>query len=328
MARLSKIKDLSPESSGSGFFLCARKEVRQAKNGEPFLALVLQDATGEIPAKVFGADAAQSRDQFEAGEFVAVEARANLYQGRTELILSRIRRVSPAQDRQHGFREEDCVPSAPRSIDEMWAELQARIAGVSDPAIRVLLSRIAADHEDRLRVWPAALTVHHAYRGGLLEHVLQIARNVEALGRAYDANLDMLFAGAVLHDIGKLRELDYDSVPVYSREGNLVGHIGIGLMTVRDAAAGISGLSDERRLEIEHLVASHHGSRELGSPVEPMTLEAFILAMADDLDAKVHQVRKHIATDENDGDFTSYHARLKRVLLKPSPTKPAADREG
>jgi 3'-5' exoribonuclease len=201
----------------------------------------------------------------------------------------------------------------------MWAELQARIESVADPGIRVLLSRIASDHEERLRVWPAALTVHHAYRGGLLEHILQIAGVVESLGRAYEADSDMLVAGAMLHDIGKLRELDYDSVPAYSREGNLVGHIGIGLMMVREAAAGISGLSDERRLEIEHLVASHHGSRELGSPVEPMTLEAFILAMADDLDAKVHQVRKHVATDETDGDFTSYNTRLRRVLLKPSP---------
>jgi len=109
----------------------------------------------------------------------------------------------------------------------MWAELVQRAGGGRDPGIRVLLSRVLADHEARLRTWPAAMTVHHAYRSGLLEHILQIARVVEALARLYGADADLLFAGAVLHDIGKLQELDYEAAPSYSREGNLVGHIAL-----------------------------------------------------------------------------------------------------
>jgi 3'-5' exoribonuclease len=282
------------------------------------MQLLLQDRSGQIPAKLFAQEAERFGTEFEMGEFVAVDARTNVYRGRIELVVNRIRRVNPDQDRLHGFREEDCIPTAPRSADEMWAELEARIETVADPGLKVLLRRIATDYESRLRIWPAAQTIHHAYRSGLLEHILQITRVVDALGLIYDADRDLLFAGAMLHDIGKLEELEYDLVPCYSREGNLVGHIALGLMLVRQAAQGIAALSEARRTEVEHLIASHHGSLEFGSPVEPKTLEAFILAMADDLDAKLHQVRRHIAEDETPSEFTGFHPRLRRVLLKRS----------
>jgi 3'-5' exoribonuclease len=318
MPTLPRIAALEHEQAGTAFFLCVSKEQRAALSGAHYLTLVLQDVSGQIPAKLFQQEADQYGPQFEAGEFVKVEARTNVYRGRMELIVTRIRRVAAEQDRAHGFREEDCILCAPRSADEMWGELQGRIAAVADEGLRVLLARIAADHEAQLRVWPAALTVHHAYRGGLLEHILQLARAGQALAEIYEADADLVFAGALLHDIGKLRELDYDMVPAYSREGNLIGHIALGLTMVREASAGISGLTGERRAEIEHLVASHHGSKEFGSPVEPMMVEAFILAMVDDLDAKLHQVRRHLAIDEGGGEFTTYHPRLKRVLLKSS----------
>ena len=124
----------------------------------------------------------------------------------------------------------------------------------------------------------------------------------------------------MLHDIGKLYEIDYSRVGSYSFEGNLVGHISLGLMLVREAAAGLPSLSVRTRTLIEHLVASHHGTHEFGSPVTPMTVEAFILSAADELDAKLHQVRRAIADDEGEGEFTSYHRRLGRVLLKPDET--------
>jgi 3'-5' exoribonuclease len=232
------------------------------------------------------------------------------------MVLRSVRRVDPASDPQRGFREEDYIATSPRPIDEMWRELETRIAGVRDEGIRVLLARVAADHAEALRRWPAALTVHHAYRGGLLEHILQVARAADALAALYDADRDLVFAGAVLHDIGKLRELEHDVATTYTRQGNLVGHIALGLMMVREAAQGIASLSEQRRTEIEHLVASHHGTREHGSPVEPMSVEAFILSAADQLDATLFQVRRHVADDMTDGDFTGYLPRMGRVLLK------------
>lgn len=315
MQTLPRISALTGSSSGWGFYLCARKEVRTGKSGA-YLAIVLQDTSGEIKAKVFQ-DVDAMREEFEAGEFVKIQARGNLFNQRLELVLDKIRRVDPARDALDGFREEDCIPCAPRPLDEMWQELQAHIASVQSPHVRELLVRITGAHGDRLRIWPAAQAVHHAYRGGLLEHILKILEGVTFLAGAYGANRDVLVAGAILHDIGKLQELSYGVTTDYSVEGNLVGHITLGAQLVRETGRAIPDFPADVLLQIEHLVLSHHGQRALGSPVEPMTVEAFILAAVDDLDAKIHQVRKHIDADDTDGPFTAYHRRLERVLYKP-----------
>jgi 3'-5' exoribonuclease len=315
MARLPRVRHLAAGSSGDAFFLCVRKDQRPVPRGL-MLVLQLQDASGQITAKVFSPESERCTDQFDAGEFVHVEGRVESYNERLEMVLRAIRRVDPDADRQRGFREEDCIAASPRPAGEMWSELSDRIGSVRDEGLRILLTRIARDHEPALRLWPAALTVHHAYRGGLLEHILQVARAGDALAAIYEADRDLVFAGAMLHDIGKIRELDHDVATSYTREGNLLGHIALGLMMVREAAQGITALTDQRRTEVEHLVASHHGTREHGSPVEPMSVEAFILAAADRLDATVFQVRRHVAEDVGEGDFTGYLPRMGRVLLK------------
>jgi 3'-5' exoribonuclease len=313
--RLPRIADLDAASSGWGFFLCARKDLRTGRNGGVYLDLVLQDVTGEIRAKVFQ-DVDGLKEEFDAGEFVKVQGRGNLFNQRLELVLERIRRIIPDRDAADGFREEDCIPSAPRPAAEMWQELLGRIASVEHPLLRELLARLVAAHEDRLRIWPAAQHVHHAYRSGLLEHVLKIIEVAVALADAYGARRDLVVAGAILHDIGKLDELSYGVITEYSVEGNLIGHIAIGVGMLREAVRDLPDFPHDLQVELEHLILSHHGSKELGSPVEPMTVEAFILAAADDLDARIHQVRRHLADDDSDGRFTAYHPRLKRVLFK------------
>lgn len=203
----------------------------------------------------------------------------------------------------------------------MWRELQDIVSGVQNPWVRRLLASILERHGERIRVWPAALMVHHAYRGGLLEHILKLAEVGREVAAAYGADPDMIVAGAVLHDVGKIEELAYDeaaAATTYSARGNLVGHIAIGAALVREAAREIEGFPGEVLTCIEHLVVSHHGERELGSPVEPMSVEAFILSAIDDLDATLHQFRRHVQDDKGEGAFTGYHPRLRRVLLKPS----------
>jgi 3'-5' exoribonuclease len=313
MARLPPIARIDGTSAGTGFFLCARKERRTGRNG-PYLVLVLQDVTGEIDAKVFQ-DVDAASQQFDVGEFVAVQAKGNLFKERLELIVDRIRRVIP-EDTALGFREEDCIPCAPRPIDEMWRDLEARLASVEQAPLRDLLRRIVDRHADRLRVWPAGRQVHHAYRSGLLEHVLQVMDVTTLVAERYGLRKDLVIAGALLHDIGKLRELEYEIATEYSVEGNLVGHIVIGSAIFRDALRDAPDFPPDLALEIEHLILSHHGSRELGSPVRPMTAEALVLASVDDLDAKLHQMARHLATDSSTGPFTSYHRYLERVLLK------------
>lgn len=314
ITKLPQLRDLTADHAGWGFFLCVQKDVRPGRNGE-FISIQLQDTTGAISAKLFD-EVERLKTEFDIGDFVKVQGRGNLYNGRLQFIVEKIRRVNPDQDRGQGFREEDCIPCAARPIDEMWAELQGVVLAVRDPYIRELLLRVTRQHEAQLRIWPAAVTVHHAYRGGFLEHVLKIADVGRALAGRYQANADLVVAGALLHDIGKLQELDYDRATTYSREGNLVGHITLGVIMVREVMNGITGFPDDLRTHVEHLIVSHHGSRDFGSPVEPMTVEAFILSMADDLDAKINQIRRAIADDAGDSEFTAYHGRLGRVLWK------------
>jgi 3'-5' exoribonuclease len=313
MARLPRLAELDATSAGAGFFLCTRKDRRNGRGGA-YLVVALQDVSGEIGGKVFqDVDACDA--QFEAGEFVAVQGKGNLFNHRLELIIEKIRRVIP-EDFERGFREEDCILCAPRPVEEMWHELAGRLAGVQDPALRELLCSLASAHESRLRIWPAARQVHHAYRSGLLEHILTIMEVGSFLARQYGAREDLVVAGALLHDLGKLEELTYDVAADYSVAGNLVGHIALGVGLLRDALRDRPDVPRDLRLELEHLILSHHGARERGSPVEPMTVEAFILAAADDIDAKLHQVRRHLADDDSDGPFTSYHRYLERTLYQ------------
>lgn len=200
---------------------------------------------------------------------------------------------------------------------DAWSELQARLARVENAWIAQVLADILMPREARLRTWPAAVTVHHAYPGGLLDHILKVAETCDALGAAYGADRDLLFAGAVLHDIAKLDELTTGEATAYSRDGNLIGHVTLGVVIVRESVTRLEGFPGDLRAQLEHLIVSHHGSRQLGSPVEPMTIEALILSAADDLDAKIDQVRRHVADDEGDGEFTPIHPRLRRAFLKP-----------
>lgn len=280
------------------------------------MSLSLQDKTGLIRGRIFN-EVEHFREEFDNGDFVKVQGRTDLHNGRIHLIVERIRRVNAEQDRAQGFREEDCILCAPRPVEEMWGELQGLIGRVGDPFVRELLVRITTEHAERLRIWPAAQTIHHAYRSGLLEHILSVARSALVLGEAHGANTDLLIAGAILHDIGKLQELDYDRAMSYSREGNLVGHIALGIIMARAAIAGIPAFPDVLRTQVEHLVVSHHGHKEFGSPVEPKTIEAMILSAADDLDAKINQLRQALREDTDpDAEFTAYHQRLGRVLWK------------
>jgi 3'-5' exoribonuclease len=314
-ARLPTIRMLTPELAGWGFFLCTHKDVRQGRGGDVFVALSLQDRTGLLRGRILNEAAARLGEEFDSGDFVKVHGRTDLFNGRLQLIIETIRRVNPEQDSRQGFREEDCVLSAPRPVEEMWGELDQLIMHVRDPFIRELLQRLTTQHAEQLRIWPAALTVHHAYRGGFLEHILSVARSALTLGAAYGANQDLLTAGALLHDIGKLEELHYDRSTSYTREGNLVGHVTLGTMMVRAATAAIPEFPDLLRAQIEHLIVSHHGHKEFGAPVEPMTLEAIILSAVDDLDAKINQVRQALA-EEGEGEFTPFHSRLGRVLWR------------
>lgn len=317
MARLPAVSALSASSEGWGFFLCTDKSIRTGRGGD-YLALTLSDATGEVAGRAFE-NLERLREEFDAGEFVKVQGRANHHNGRLQFIVENIRRVMTApdsQDRRDGFREELIVPAAPRPVDEMWTELLQVAAAVQNPHLNTLLTRLIAEHEARLRLWPAARVVHHAYRGGFLEHILTMAEAGRTLAMLYGANVDLVVTGAILHDIGKLRELEYGTITTYTREGNLIGHVTLGSIMVNDACRAIPGFPETLRDEVLHLIVSHHGERAHGAPVEPLSVEAYILSSVDALDATINQIRRAIRGDESGAEFTSYQPRLGRVLWK------------
>ncbi len=315
--RLPPIASLSANAAGWGFFLCTEKSMRMGRGGE-YVAAILQDATGELVARVLD-NVDRLKDEFEAGEFVKAQGRLVAFNGRSQFQIDSIRRVMLApesQDRREGFREDLLVPTASRPVDEMWAELEQVIAGVTNPHLRALLSAIVEANAEKLRIWPAARTVHHAYRGGFLEHVLKVAAVGRLLATQYGADADLVVAGALLHDLGKLQELEYDITTSYTRDGNLIGHITLGVVHIADAIRRLPNFPDALRSGLIHLIASHHGERDRGSPVEPMTIEAYILAAADNLDATINQVRRAILQNDGSDEFTSYQPRLGRSLWK------------
>jgi 3'-5' exoribonuclease len=315
--RLPPIGSLSANAAGWGFFFCTDKSMRTGRGGE-YVAAILQDATGELVARVLD-NVDRLKDEFEAGEFVKAQGRLVAFNGRSQFQIDTIRRVMlgpDSQDRREGFREELLVPTAARPIAEMWAELEQVVASLGNPHLRSLLTAIVAANEEKLKIWPAARAVHHAYRGGFLEHVLKVAEVGRSLAAQYDADADLVVAGALLHDIGKLQELEYDVTTSYTRDGNLIGHITLGAMQVADAIRRMPDFPDALRSALIHLIASHHGERDHGSPVEPMTVEAYILAAADNLDATINQVRHAMRQNDGTDEFTSYQPRLGRSLWK------------
>jgi 3'-5' exoribonuclease len=315
--RLPPIGSLTVNAAGWGFFLCTEKSLRMGRGGE-YVAAILQDATGELVSRVLDS-VDRLKDEFDAGEFVKAQGRLVAFNGRSQFQIDTIRRVMLApdsQDRRDGFREDLLVPTAPRPLVEMWSELEQLIASVATPHLRTLLTSIVSANEEKLKTWPAARTVHHAYRGGFLEHILKVAAVGRLLAVEYDADADLVVAGAILHDIGKLQELEYDITTSYTRDGNLIGHITIGAIQVADAIGRIPDFPEALRSALIHVIASHHGERDRGSPVEPMTVEAFILAAADNLDATINQVRQAIRQNDGSGEFTGYQSRLGRSLWK------------
>jgi 3'-5' exoribonuclease len=315
--RLPPIASLSVNATGWGFFLCTEKTMRLGRGGE-YVAAILQDATGELIARVLD-NVDRLKDEFEAGEFVKAQGRLVAFNGRSQFQIDSIRRVMLApdsQDRREGFREDLLVPTAPRPIEEMWAELEQVISSVGNPHLQSLLHAVATANAEPLKIWPAARTVHHAYRSGFLEHVLKVAEVGRSLAVQYGADADLVVAGALLHDIGKLQELDYDITTSYTRDGNLIGHITLGALHVAEAIKRIPDFPEALRSALLHLIASHHGERERGSPVEPMTIEAYILAAADNLDATINQVRHALRQNDGSDEFTSYQPRLGRSLWK------------
>ncbi len=308
------VRDLTPNAETSGVFLVCQKEVRQKRSGEPYLSLVLGDKTGEMDAKMWDNVAAVA-ELFDREDFVRIKGSVQIFQNRPQLTIHRLQPVA-AKDVDMA----DFLPSSPRPIEEMWQELHGLVAAIANPHLRHLLAAFFADEEiARLyRTAPAAKTVHHAYIGGLIEHVLSMAKMAKAASAHYPGiDADLLMTGVLLHDIGKIRELTFDRTFGYSTEGQLLGHIQIALRMIAEKIRVVPNFPPKLRLLLEHLILSHHGSLEFGSARVPVFPEAMLLHQLDVMDAKMNSIALATARDRNvEGEWTSYVPALERSLLK------------
>ncbi|MDB4948521.1 MAG: yhaM [Gemmatimonadetes bacterium] len=309
-------------------FLVHDKQRKETKHAKPYLNLVLGDRTGTIEAKVWD-DAERLDREFGPDDVVGVRARVSVYNERLQLTVVTMQTLAVTDDDLELF-----LPSSPRDRGQMGRELDALVDSIADPALRTLVARCVGRKTTlgrQYRIHPAAKRNHHAYLGGLMEHSISVARSADRLAAHYQEqgarlDRDVLVAGALLHDVGKVRELTARRTFGYTDEGQLLGHILIGLQLVASEAEAVPGLAPDALLHLQHLIASHQGRHEWASPKVPQTLEALILHYADDLDSKMNPAIAALSGVDA-GGWSSYDKNLERSLFRPPAFPPSAEVE-
>ena len=294
-------------------FVVASKQVKAKKNGEPYLALVLADRSGQIEAKMWD-NVDEFIAIFEQDDFLKIKGLINKYKNRFQLTIHKLRRMEEAE-----IDYTDYLPKTTKDIGELWRTVTEFVGTFQDPHLKSLVELFMADAEiaERYRNAPAAKTLHHAYIGGLLDHVVSLFRSCDLMSRNYpQINRDLLLTGAFLHDIGKIQELAYNRAFSYTTRGQLLGHMIIELELLQAKLAKLPGFPPELKTLLEHMIISHHGQYDFGSPKLPMFPEALMLHYLDDLDSKMESMRAHFEREsELEGPWTSYNASLDRPLL-------------
>lgn len=310
----SFVAQLLPDHSVQSTFLVQSKEKKTAQSGSAYLDLELRDSTGSIKAKLWDCD--RHRLDFEVDDVVHVAGQVESYRGTPQIKIRQIARCAPEE-----FDLGDYFPRSQADPAEMYSKLMERVRRMDEGPLRRLLLAVTEDPTlaEKLRKAPAATSYHHAYLGGLLEHVLSLIELGDAVADHYpwlDRNL--MLAGLVLHDLGKTEELDYQRGFRYSTRGQMLGHITIALEILHEKMRSLDGFPPELKDRLEHIILSHHGKLEFGSPKEPLFPEALVVHYLDDMDSKLASMRAQYAADQDrPGDFTSRNRALGRELLKP-----------
>lgn len=307
------VADLAAGGAVDEVFLLARRNMAHKKDGNPFLNVTLADRSGQVNGVVW--------DQVERiaaaaaeGDFVHVRAQVGEYRGSLQLVVKDMARVPEDQ-----VDAADFLATTTRDVNQMLDRLKEMTARMQTPWLRSLFDLFWAD-PDFVAAYtraPAAKHMHHAYIGGLLEHTLSMAILSETIAGHYGGvDRDLLLAGVILHDVGKTRELEYSRRIDYTDEGRLLSHIIIGLSMLDEKLKQLPDFPEDQAQLLKHMIVSHHGAREFGSPEPPKTIEAVLLNDIDEMDSRVNSIREYVAKDESDGSWTSYHRLLERHFYK------------
>jgi 3'-5' exoribonuclease len=293
-------------------FVVATKQAKPKKSGELYLSMTLVDRTGQIDAKMWD-NVNDHINVFDQDDFIKVRGLINKFNGRFQLTVHKLRSMEESE-----IDFNDYLPRTTKNIDELWQTVAEFVESFQDQHLKALLKCFMADPqvERGYRNAPAAKTLHHAYIGGLLDHVVSLFRLCDLACRNYPGAIDrdLLIAGAFLHDIGKLHELSFARTFAYTARGQLLGHMIIELEMLQEKIVQVPGFPAEYKTLLEHMIISHHGKYEFGSPKMPMFPEALMLHYLDDLDSKMEAMRAHFERDP-EAEWTSYNASLERPLL-------------
>lgn len=300
-------------------YLLADRQLRANRNGDTYLLSQLRDKTGQVSGLLWNVNDATVA-HLRPGDYVKVRGKVQLFQGNLQMILSRIDAV-PAE----GVAQDEFVPQSNADMEKQFARLREILLTVKDADLRALLECFLNDEEliEGFKHAPAGVKLHHAFHGGLLEHVLTLAECASRIADLYPkVDFDLVLAGVFLHDLGKVRELSYETSFLYTDEGQLIGHLVIGVEMLNDKirlTEQTTGRPFPRELamRLKHTILSHHGSYEFGSPKLPMTPEAIALHHLDNLDAKINEFLSLIEADPNAGsNWTPYQSNMQRKLFK------------
>ncbi len=313
------VKDLKSGDTIDEVYLVSDKQLRANRNGNLYLQVDLRDKSGTVNARMWNATEALFHS-FDVNDYLRVRGKAQIFQGSMQVILSDLQVIDPNR-----VEVMDFLPHTPQDIDKLLARLREIMLGLTNPYLRALAEAFLMDDEfvRKFTAAPAGIKNHHAYVGGLLEHVVNLLEVASRITPFYpQLDRDVLLAGVFLHDIGKINELTYQKAFAYSDEGQLVGHLVIGVEYVdRKAAEAASLIGEpfpaELLLRLKHMILSHHGSYEFGSPKLPMTLEAVALNLLDNLDAKIASFHDQIRDDRDPSSaWTQYNPSIGRKLYK------------
>jgi 3'-5' exoribonuclease len=308
------LKNIKQGDKVASSFLVAEKNMAFSQKGSPYLTVRLKDRTGEIESKVWE-NAVEFDQHFKKGDIIFIEGRAANYKNSIQISIINIKKI-PWEE----IEPTDYLPAVKADVKEMFNEMSGYIEKVNDKFLKALLNAFFQEEETSslFQRAPAAKGFHHIYLGGLLEHTLSVVRLLEKAADHYPSlNKDILIAGGILHDIGKIYEFSYNNIIDYSDEGRLIGHIVMGVEMINKKIAVIDDFPPQLAMELRHIILSHHGEFEFGSPKRPKTLEALVVHYIDDLDAKFNAFQTFIAeSTNNDSDWTVYNRFLERFLYK------------
>ena len=282
-----------------GFFLVLAKQQRTTKQNKPYLNLTLGDKTGPIEARVWELGDPRIAKDFDRGDMVKVRGSISRYEDRAQMKVDQLRKA------QAGEADKlDMLPATSQDVGALWRQLEASVESLTNADLKRLLNALLADAAlaQAYREAPAARQLHHAWLGGLLEHVVSLLGLADRVAAHYPLlDRDLLVTGVILHDIGKIRELEWDTGFDYTVEGALLGHIQMGVDLVEKTIAGLPGFPDRLRTLVLHMILSHHGKLEFGSPKLPMIPEALVLNFLDDLDAKMQAMASAFEKSAREG---------------------------